>query len=260
MKHSKYKKPIPPGLKYLDVYRVCRIFQVNDSSGAIQHALKKLLCPGQRGVKDRAQDLQEVIDSLKELQVMDDEFAEKAEPAPEKPVGEPVPQKLIDADPAIVKAITDSVAHLVQRGNLDLLLYAPTKKSNYVNVQRQSVKPHQLHDEAMILYQLVDGGPVRIEMAKNMHWSDVMSWRLATCAEGGWVENIGTSPVHIAGLGMQVYNDTFVRVWGVEIAGNQTFINQGKVIGFSWATRCRDGVSLTIRRWRLGDPKLPATL
>ena len=49
-------------LKWIDVYRVLDLFCV--SNPCIQHAVKKLLCSGQRGVKDTRQDVQEAITSL----------------------------------------------------------------------------------------------------------------------------------------------------------------------------------------------------
>jgi len=49
-------------LKWVDVYRVLDLFGV--SNPCVQHAVKKLLCSGQRGVKDTQQDVQEAITSL----------------------------------------------------------------------------------------------------------------------------------------------------------------------------------------------------
>ena len=49
-------------LKYVDVYRVIELFDVKDH--AIGHAIKKLLCSGERGAKDKTQDVQEAISSL----------------------------------------------------------------------------------------------------------------------------------------------------------------------------------------------------
>lgn len=60
-KHSHYKKDVS-GLDFVDVYRVLRLFEVADP--CLQHAVKKLLCSGQRGVKDEDKDIQEAIDSL----------------------------------------------------------------------------------------------------------------------------------------------------------------------------------------------------
>ena len=49
-------------LEALDVYRVLQLFGVTDP--CLQHAIKKLLCAGVRGVKDQSKDIQEAIDAL----------------------------------------------------------------------------------------------------------------------------------------------------------------------------------------------------
>ena len=59
--HDHYFKDVTH-LKTIDVYRVLDLFGV--SNPCIQHAVKKLLCSGQRGVKDTRQDVQEAITSL----------------------------------------------------------------------------------------------------------------------------------------------------------------------------------------------------
>lgn len=46
----------------IDVYDVLVAFDV--ANPAIQHAVKKLLCPGQRGAKDVLQDLNEALVSI----------------------------------------------------------------------------------------------------------------------------------------------------------------------------------------------------
>ena len=48
----------------MDVYRLCERFEINDPSGATQHAIKKLVCAGQRGSKGLLQDLQEAVDTI----------------------------------------------------------------------------------------------------------------------------------------------------------------------------------------------------
>ena len=50
-------------LLQVDVYDVLRAFNVTDP--ALQHAIKKLLMPGERGAKDRATDLREAIDAIR---------------------------------------------------------------------------------------------------------------------------------------------------------------------------------------------------
>ena len=47
---------------WVDVYCVLDAFPTN--SAAIDHAIKKLLCAGQRGAKSRAQDLREAIQAI----------------------------------------------------------------------------------------------------------------------------------------------------------------------------------------------------
>ena len=51
-----------------DVYRVLRAFGV--TCPALQHAVKKLLMPGQRGSKDKLQDLEEALLSVSEAIAM----------------------------------------------------------------------------------------------------------------------------------------------------------------------------------------------
>lgn len=62
IKHSHYHKDVS---RYdtIDIYVICDLY-VNDNSGCIQHAVKKLLCCGERGVKNDVKDLQEAIDTI----------------------------------------------------------------------------------------------------------------------------------------------------------------------------------------------------
>lgn len=63
MAHDKYKKDISNlETSFIDVYRVLSLFNVTDP--CIQHAIKKLLCAGDRGVKDKEQDIREAKDCL----------------------------------------------------------------------------------------------------------------------------------------------------------------------------------------------------
>ena len=55
-------------LHTLDVYRVLELYEVTHP--CLQHAIKKLLCAGQRGAKDTAQDVGEAIQSLERWQAM----------------------------------------------------------------------------------------------------------------------------------------------------------------------------------------------
>ena len=59
--HDHYFKDVS-NLKHIDIYRVLILFDVTDP--CLQHAVKKLLCAGNRGVKDELKDVQEAIASL----------------------------------------------------------------------------------------------------------------------------------------------------------------------------------------------------
>jgi len=61
MSHEHYFKDVTH-LKTIDVYRVLDLFGV--SNPCVQHAVKKLLCSGQRGVKDERKDIEEAVSSL----------------------------------------------------------------------------------------------------------------------------------------------------------------------------------------------------
>jgi hypothetical protein len=58
---NKYCREILPGV-WVDVYEVLNAFKTGDA--AIDHAVKKLLAPGQRGAKDRLTDCNEAIQSI----------------------------------------------------------------------------------------------------------------------------------------------------------------------------------------------------
>lgn len=59
--HDHYRKDVSH-LKAIDVYRVLDLFCVTQP--ALQHAVKKVLCAGQRGAKDYERDLREAVDSI----------------------------------------------------------------------------------------------------------------------------------------------------------------------------------------------------
>lgn len=61
IKYPHYFKSVSH-LETVDVYRVLSLFQVNDA--CIQHAIKKLLCAGDRGDKSMIKDITEARDSL----------------------------------------------------------------------------------------------------------------------------------------------------------------------------------------------------
>ncbi len=61
IKYPHYFKSVSH-LETVDVYRVLTLFKVNDP--CIQHAIKKLLCAGDRGDKSMIKDITEARDSL----------------------------------------------------------------------------------------------------------------------------------------------------------------------------------------------------
>ena len=85
-KHNHYFKDVTH-LTEVDVYRVCKLFGINDPSGALQHAIKKLLVAGGRGAgKDETRDIKEAIDTLQRYLEMKRE--DNNEPAPEAEIKE----------------------------------------------------------------------------------------------------------------------------------------------------------------------------
>ena len=62
-KHSHYFKDVRH-LDYLDIYQVCKLFEVDDPSHCTQHSIKKLLMSGKRGAKDKMKDIIEARDTL----------------------------------------------------------------------------------------------------------------------------------------------------------------------------------------------------
>lgn len=63
--YPKYFKKIPEDWEYLDVYAVHELFQIDDHSGALQHADKKILLRGVRtGGKSDFNDIREARDTL----------------------------------------------------------------------------------------------------------------------------------------------------------------------------------------------------
>lgn len=71
-KHSHYHKDVS-NYDTIDIYAVCKIFDVQDTSGCLQHAIKKLLVTGKRGHKDRQTDIQNAIDTLNRLLELENE-------------------------------------------------------------------------------------------------------------------------------------------------------------------------------------------
>lgn len=79
MSHDHYKKDVRH-LDMIDVYRVIELFDVTHP--ALQHAMKKVLCAGDRGAKDWEKDVQEAIDSLNRALQMRAEDCDKVAPKP----------------------------------------------------------------------------------------------------------------------------------------------------------------------------------
>lgn len=64
-KYPAYWREIPKGWRFIDTYRINQLFPVEDSSGAVLHARKKLLVPGVRtGGKALEKDLREAASTL----------------------------------------------------------------------------------------------------------------------------------------------------------------------------------------------------
>lgn len=64
LKYPKYYKDVST-LQHIDVYAVHRLFNIDDPSGALQHASKKLLLSGVRtGNKSKYKDIKEARDTL----------------------------------------------------------------------------------------------------------------------------------------------------------------------------------------------------
>lgn len=77
-KHNHYFKPIAD-FDEMDTYLLCRVWRIEDYSGALHHALKKLLDAGKRGNKDKLKDIGEARDSLNrylEIEAMFDDSNE----------------------------------------------------------------------------------------------------------------------------------------------------------------------------------------
>jgi len=79
MKHSHYYKDVS-NLKHIDVYRIIQLYEIHDP--CLQHALKKILCAGNRGYKDQREDIQNIIDTMqRKLEMMvEDEYQSNPEP------------------------------------------------------------------------------------------------------------------------------------------------------------------------------------
>uniref|UniRef100_A0AB39AI69 Uncharacterized protein n=1 Tax=Pseudomonas phage vB_PaeS_HTN2 TaxID=3236647 RepID=A0AB39AI69_9VIRU len=83
-RYKKYFKPVPQGVKEIDVYMVHKMFGLNDLSGALHHASKKILLSGVRtGGKGVLEDITEARDALTRwINLHKDEMTKDEEPAP----------------------------------------------------------------------------------------------------------------------------------------------------------------------------------
>lgn len=68
MSNNKYLREIKPGV-FVDVYDVLKAWDVRNP--ALQHLIKKALAVGQRGHKDAAEDLRDIVDSAARAQELD---------------------------------------------------------------------------------------------------------------------------------------------------------------------------------------------
>lgn len=75
-KHNHYFIDVR-GLDYIDPYMIAYLYNIDDPSGATQHALKKLLVPGKRGHKDVDTDLNNVADTSNRLLEIKQQLAER---------------------------------------------------------------------------------------------------------------------------------------------------------------------------------------
>lgn len=83
-KYPKYYKALPPGVKpdEVDVYVINMMFPLDDPSGTLEHARKKLLVPGVRsGGKSMLKDITEARDTLNRYIALHSEPEVEAEPA-----------------------------------------------------------------------------------------------------------------------------------------------------------------------------------
>ncbi|QDB70881.1 hypothetical protein [Pseudomonas virus PBPA162] len=82
--YRKYFKPVPEGVSEIDVYMVHKMFNLQDPSGALHHASKKILLCGERtGGKSKLKDITEARDALSRwINIHKDEMTTAEEPVP----------------------------------------------------------------------------------------------------------------------------------------------------------------------------------
>ena len=205
-KHAHYFKDVAD-LDELDVYMVCELFGVQDPSGATQHALKKLLLPGQRGAgKGLLMDLKEARDSIvRRIAIL--EFLEKRQDLADDvkaQLAEPVVRPAGDAEMAEFQLVMRSnngaqsspePKQYEGSGYLYFPLYSHEDQQRHATECRMTVPKHWktgqktfagMHHEAIVVaYPKGSGEPVR-GMATEIEWDKMGEYRLATLDEGGW--------------------------------------------------------------------------
>lgn len=213
-KHAHYFKDVAD-LDEIDVYLVCELFGVQDSSGATQHALKKLLLPGQRGAgKGLLQDLKEARDSIvRRIAIL--EFLEKREGAVLTQLDQAAYEEMhaaVVAAPLPADCAEMAEFQLVMRhsncghnspdpkqyegyGYLYFPLYSREEQERHASEGRMTVPKHWktgqktfagMHHEAIVVaYPKGSGEPVR-GMAIEIEWDKMGEYRMATLDEGGW--------------------------------------------------------------------------
>ena len=139
MKHNHYFKDCP--YEQVDVYRIIEIFGVTDP--CFQHALKKLLCTGDRGHKDTEQDVQDVIDSLERWKQMREEDAKITS---NEVISPKVSAVNTDIDSPVEKWYPDNSGEWVEYDGsgqpvedyveVEALLQAEREKQDYVILER----------------------------------------------------------------------------------------------------------------------------
>lgn len=278
-KHSHYFKDVAD-LDEVDVYMVCELFGVQDSSGATQHALKKLLLPGQRGAgKGLLQDLKEARDSIiRRIAIL--EFLEKRKGAVLSQMDQAAYEEMhaaVVAAPLPVEPAGDTEIPVFQRvmrsrssgqrspeplqyeghGYLYFPLYSYEEQMLHATEGRMLVPKHWktgqktfagMHHEAIVVaYPKGSGDPVR-GMATEIEWDKMGEYRLATLDEGGWWR---WDPRHDSKMPSQLAKDDLVLV-----SSNSGDIDRRARTADSWTWYCGDTDSAltAIHRWRYANP------
>ena len=117
--HSHYFRDVS-GLQHIDVYRVLELFGVTDP--CLQHAAKKILCAGQRGLKELTKDVGEARDTLeRRLEMWGEDFpvAPQSPPLPKPPTSlyhhfEPHQLRMVDELEDLIQRMSKLDGHLSQ--------------------------------------------------------------------------------------------------------------------------------------------------